>query len=66
MLMDYPRLSGTRGVEPSSSVAGCKYRVVQVRSCMRRMKQKLVPLDSRASRPSGPIPPLLEVSLAPR
>ena len=31
---------------------------------MRRMKQKLVPLDPRASRPSGPIPPLLEIPLA--
>ena len=33
---------------------------------MRRMKQKLVPLDPRASRPSGPMPPLLEIPLAPR
>ena len=33
---------------------------------MRRMKQKLVPLDPRASMPLRPIPPLLEEPLAPR
>ena len=33
---------------------------------MRRMKQKLAPLDPRASVPLRPIPPLLEEPLAPR
>ena len=33
---------------------------------MKRMKQKLAPLDPRASMPLRPIPPLLEGPLAPR